>query len=155
MNRSNPKTDGSHTFLVEIEVTAPNRDAALKRLHQTLSESSFDGYRIVTNNSDPSADKEATKSAASLVQPVSASSSPPKKNASKPSAPDPLENRIRTYIESNKLIRISVNKGRGVKLSIPCRALSYDADKQLMTVYHVDEKQVYTVGLNEIDDFLD
>jgi len=37
MNRSNSKSDGSHSFLVEIGITAPNRGAALKRLLQTLT----------------------------------------------------------------------------------------------------------------------
>jgi hypothetical protein len=50
---------------------------------------------------------------------------------------------------------LNINKGRGVKMSIPCRVINFDAGPQLLTVYHVDEKQVYTVGLNEIDDFVD
>ncbi|EXX91679.1 hypothetical protein BG53_08755 [Paenibacillus darwinianus] len=67
---------------------------------------------------------------------------------------DATAERIRSYIAANKLIRLNVNKGRGVKLSVPCRILSYDESKLAVTVYHVDEKQVYIFDLNEIDDFI-
>ena len=67
--------------------------------------------------------------------------------------PDPICELIHTYIQDGTLIRLSVVKGRGVNLSIPCRILQYDAAKRLMTIYHVDEKQVYSYSLNEIDDF--
>jgi len=99
--------------------------------------------------------------ASSAAQPESQPSAPPKKavaaKAVSPAGqdPDPLEHRIRDYIESKRLIRINVNKGLGVKLSIPCRVLNYDSATQLITVYHVDEKQVYTVRLTEIDDFVE
>lgn len=68
---------------------------------------------------------------------------------------DELQERIRSYISSNKLIRLNVNKGRGVKLSIPCRIISLDAERQMLTVYHVDEKQVHSLKLFEIDDFIE
>jgi hypothetical protein len=67
---------------------------------------------------------------------------------------NPFESRIRQYIESNRLIRLNINKGRGVKMNIPCRVINFDVDSQVLTVYHVDEKQVYSMGLNEIDDFI-
>ncbi|UVI31838.1 hypothetical protein [Paenibacillus spongiae] len=69
---------------------------------------------------------------------------------SKPS----IAERIRGYIAENRLIRLSVNKGQGVKLNIPCRVIQFDESTQLITVYHVDEKQVYAFNWNEIDDFV-
>ncbi|PWW01139.1 hypothetical protein DFQ01_11029 [Paenibacillus cellulosilyticus] len=60
---------------------------------------------------------------------------------------------FREYMEKNKLIRLKVNKGLGVSLSIPGRIINVDEASELLTVYHVDEKQVYTFKLNEIDDF--
>ena len=65
-----------------------------------------------------------------------------------------VDERIRTYIDQNKLIRLHVNKGLGVKLSIPCRIVKFDEMIGNVTVYHVDEKQVYTFSINEIDDFI-
>jgi len=142
MSDNHLNSDGSHSFLVEFKVSAPNRGEALKRLLQQLNNAPFDQYRIVTDTRTSSSETKARPSS-------------PKKAVSKPSEPNPLEIRIRFFIESGKLIRININKGRGVKLSIPCRVLNYDPDKLLVTAYHVDEKQVYTVGLNEIDDFVE
>ncbi|XEC96418.1 hypothetical protein AB6A23_07700 [Paenibacillus tarimensis] len=63
--------------------------------------------------------------------------------------------RIQGYIAANRLVRLHVNKGLGIKLSIPCRIISFNETNLTITVYHVDEKQVYTFSINEIDDFLD
>ena len=145
MNNTHQNSDGSHCFLVEFSISSPNRGEALKRLLHELNNANLDHYRIVTDN----------RAAAAREDAKAKPSAPPKKPAPKPSEPNPLELRIRFFIETSKLIRININKGRGIKLSIPCRVLNYDADKQLITAYHVDEKQVYTVGLNEIDDFVE
>jgi hypothetical protein len=61
---------------------------------------------------------------------------------------------LESFIQNNVLIRLTVLKGKGVMLNIPCRVLNYDADKQNVSVYHVDEKKVYLFKLNEIDDFV-
>ncbi len=147
MNRSNKTSDGSYLFQVEINVSASSKGAALERLLRMLNDSEFADYRIGSGIEQTMKPKEAQKDAA------------PKKSVSKtppqPSQPNPLEQRIRQYIESNKLIRLNINKGRGVKMNLPCRIINYDASNQLLTVYHVDEKQVYSFGINEIDDFVD
>lgn len=57
-------------------------------------------------------------------------------------------------IASGTLVRLSIVKGKGVHLSIPGRILSYDKTAETITVYHVDEKKVYLLKLNEIDDFI-
>lgn len=56
------------------------------------------------------------------------------------------------YIKDNTLVRLTINN-RGDRFSIPCRILNFDNENQTISVYHVDEKQVYTFKLNEIDDF--
>ncbi|MDG0790277.1 hypothetical protein OMP38_05000 [Cohnella ginsengisoli] len=66
---------------------------------------------------------------------------------------DSLDSRIRDYIKTSRLIRITVNRAKGEKLSVPCRVVNFDPDNELLTVYHVDEKSVYSFRLNEIDDF--
>ncbi|WP_127531210.1 hypothetical protein [Paenibacillus kobensis] len=60
---------------------------------------------------------------------------------------------FREYMSQNKLIRLRINKGLGVSLNIPGRIINLDEEASLITVYHVDEKQVYTFKLNEIDDY--
>jgi hypothetical protein len=75
-----------------------------------------------------------------------------KKPSSESREVSPLLGQIFEYIASRQLVRLTVLKGRGVKLSIPCRLLNYDQSAENLTVYHVDEKMVYTMKLAEIDD---
>lgn len=67
--------------------------------------------------------------------------------------PDQINQVIGNLIQHGTLVRLSVVKGKGVHLSIPCRILQYDESNQTITIYHVDEKNVHTYSLNEIDDF--
>jgi len=57
------------------------------------------------------------------------------------------------HIEKGNLVRLFLVKGKGVTFSLPCRILHFDQEKELLSVYHVDEKKVYNVSLNEIEDF--
>ncbi|NGZ75838.1 hypothetical protein [Saccharibacillus alkalitolerans] len=59
---------------------------------------------------------------------------------------------IRDSISKNRLVRLTVNKPGGTRLSIPCRIINFDEAAQILSVYHVDEKQVYSFSLNEIDE---
>jgi hypothetical protein len=61
---------------------------------------------------------------------------------------------IETFKKNNTLIRLSIVKSKGVKLSVPCRVLNYEDATQNVTIYHVDEKKVYQYSLNEIDDLV-
>ena len=63
-----------------------------------------------------------------------------------------IERTIKQNIEQNCLVRLSVNKGKGIRVSLPCRFLNYDATNQLLNVYHVDQKQVYAYHLSEIEE---
>jgi hypothetical protein len=57
------------------------------------------------------------------------------------------------FKERNSLVRLTIVKAKGIKLSLPCRILNVDAPGGMVSVYHVDEKQVYLFKINEIDDF--
>lgn len=59
---------------------------------------------------------------------------------------------IERFIKDATLVRITVVKGKGVRFTMPCRILNFDHEKRNLTLYHVDEKHVYLIGLNEIDD---
>lgn len=62
-----------------------------------------------------------------------------------------FENWIKKYIADNSLVRLLVNRN-GERLSIPCRILNFIPETYTLTVYHVDEKQVYSFHLSEIID---
>lgn len=64
----------------------------------------------------------------------------------------PIKEQIEQFKEDKSLVRLSINKGKGVKFSIPCRILNFDWVTGNITAYHVDEKKVYSIDLNEIDD---
>ncbi|MBD8500157.1 hypothetical protein [Paenibacillus arenosi] len=74
--------------------------------------------------------------------------------SSQQQSPPSLMDQINDHIKKQRLIRLHINKGHGVKLSIPCRILNFDPDSQLMNVYHVDEKQVYAYYINEIEEMI-
>lgn len=61
---------------------------------------------------------------------------------------------IQSYITGNKLVRLYINRN-GKRTSIPCRILNFLPETYALNVYHVDEKQVYTLKLSEVIDFLD
>lgn len=58
-------------------------------------------------------------------------------------------------MKSNTLVRLLINRGFGVSMNIPCRIINMDESERLITAYHVDEKQVYTFRMNEIEDIVE
>jgi len=139
MKKTNASEEGSYLFQVEILVHAPTNGAAMEQLLHSLNEGQFADYRI---QSGVQLGQQIEKE---LAQADSASQL----------LTDALDTRIREYIQSNRLIRVNINKGKGVKLSWPCRVVNFDPNLELLTLYHVDEKKVYSVKLNEIDDFVE
>jgi hypothetical protein len=65
----------------------------------------------------------------------------------------PIWDQFQGFKERNSLVRLTIVKAKGIKLSLPCRILNVDASSGNVSVYHVDEKQVYLFKINEIDDF--
>lgn len=60
---------------------------------------------------------------------------------------------MKAFQQNNTLVRMTIVKGKGVKLSMPCRIINTDPPSGNLTIYHVDEKKVYLIQINEIDDF--
>ncbi|MFC5529373.1 hypothetical protein [Cohnella yongneupensis] len=159
MSKQITPSDGSFLFQVDVMIHAQNNGAALEQLLHALNSGNFADYRIGSGIQLGAAIEQALAATKQPTPPPS-----PVKNSVKetvkepvkePVKADPLEVRIRHYIQSNQLIRLNINKGRGVKMNIPCRVINFETSSQMLTVYHVDEKQVYTVCLNEIDDFIE
>ncbi|MCC3377550.1 hypothetical protein [Cohnella sp. REN36] len=137
-NAPKKQDDGSYLFQVEILVRSSTNGNALERLLHVLNQADFADFRIQSGVRLGQSIDEALEQATEKTQILT----------------ETLDARIRQYIQTSKLIRVQVNKGKGVKLSMPCRVVNFDSDNELLTLYHVDEKRVYTVGLNEIDDFI-
>lgn len=178
MKKHNSSQDrASFIFNIEVLVEGKNNAAALEQLLHSLNGSDFVDFRILSgiqlgeqiehrkNNTSSTREiplpPNLTKDADN-VQPNRTSTTTPEKTkeakkADKPAA-DALEalsyyDKIRALMKNNTLIRLLVNKGLGITLSIPCRIINMDESENIITVYHVDEKQVYTFRMNEIEDF--
>ncbi|MBB6691594.1 hypothetical protein H7B90_09300 [Cohnella xylanilytica] len=140
MTKKQTTADGSYLFQVDILIHAPTNGIAMEQLLRVLNQAEFADYRIQSGiQLGKKIEEELEQAGPSTPLPLS----------------EGLDSRIRGYIQTNKLIRVNVNKGKGVKLSMPCRVVNFDPDQELLTLYHVDEKKVYSVRLNEIDDFFD
>lgn len=147
----------SYIFQLEVLVEADSNGAALEQLLHALNSGGFPDYRIHSGISLGGTLDEKKAAAQSTAQvPVQLPSE--KKPSPAPSVSESALNifeRIKHIMKHNLLIRLVVNKGLGITLNIPCRIINMNENDQLITVYHVDEKQVYTFRMNEIEDFIE
>ncbi|MEC2342772.1 hypothetical protein P9H28_01460 [Paenibacillus barengoltzii] len=95
--------------------------------------------------------KETTKPSAAVEK---KKSEPASSNFKELTTSDEFQDWIQSYITGNKLVRLYINRN-GKRTSMPCRILNFLPETYAVSVYHVDEKQVYTLKLSEIIDFLD
>lgn len=153
MNKST-KQQPSYVFQVEVMIENEHHATALERLLHGLNRGGFLDYRVTSGiKLGELIDERTAQAKATTAVPIV---SPPA------STPAPVIERsmpgldqIRSYMKKNTLIRLIVNRGLGIKLNIPCRIINIDDQESLVTVYHVDEKQVYTFRLNEVEDFVE
>jgi len=161
-----------YIFNVDLMIESNSNAQALEQLVTTLNRSGFADYRIISGietgrliqqviqgpyqlNPVPIPPNLAQVRQPAAPEPKPTNAQGAAKGGSSPSSIGDAMERIRGYISDNKLVRLNVNRGRGVKLSVPCRIINLDESNYTVTVYHVDEKKVYTFGLFEIDDFLE
>jgi hypothetical protein len=151
----------SFVFNIEVLVEGENNAAALETLLHALNQSECVDFRILSGiKLGNIIDERKQNAAISQDIHVQAGSNEVKSNPKDADKPKPPSfetlsyfDKIRAIMKNNTLIRLIVNKGLGIKLSIPCRIINMDEAENIITVYHVDEKQVYTFRLNEIEDF--
>ncbi|TXK80047.1 hypothetical protein [Paenibacillus sp. N3.4] len=158
-NKTNTSA-GGHLFTVEILIEEATNGLAMEKLLHLLNVDIVKDYRInkgidlgklievnTTKERDSSIDFNKKNTTA---LPASAASVTKQNDAASTKIIEQLE----SYKLHNTLIRLTVIKAKGIKLSLPCRILNYDNSSQHVTVYHVDEKKVYLFKLNEIDDYV-
>ncbi|MBN2984959.1 MULTISPECIES: hypothetical protein [Cohnella] len=161
MAKGKSDADGSFLFKVDILVHASSGSAALEQLLRGLNGGQFSDFRIESGvQLGMKIEEELAKTVDKTpiaIEPAEKGAKTAKtdKTEKTPLSTESLDSRIRLYIQTNKLIRVRVNKGKGVKLDMPCRIVNFDPEQQLITLYHVDEKRVYSIFLNEIDDFIE
>ncbi|MNN28504.1 hypothetical protein D3C81_1420760 [compost metagenome] len=133
-------------------------DSLLKAKKQSLISKSYKRLKANDETKNSSEDTVST-----TAQPASGSQSSKKSAAQSKQEPNSFkeiaqskdfQDWIQKYISGNRLVRIVIKKGEE-RISIPCRILNFLPESYNLTVYHVDEKQVYTFKLSEIVDFID
>jgi len=166
MTLSQDKGPNAHLFNVEILIEGETNAQAFEKLLSILNRSGAADFRITSGIELGRIIEQLTSTVQSSPPPPPASSPKTKAVTTKTETPketskpvslvdNEVTNRILKYIKENRLIRLYVNKGLGRQLSIPCRIISLDQSTHVLAVYHVDEKQVYTFSLYEIDDFVE
>lgn len=143
-----------YLFNVEILVKGTTNPLALQALLKLLNDSpDIIDYRIETAQAVKAKNngKETSKQPAVVEK---KKSEPASSNFKELATSDEFQAWIQSYITSNKLVRLYVNRN-GKRTSMPCRILNFLPETYAVSVYHVDEKQVYTLKLSEIIDFSD
>ncbi|QOS77904.1 hypothetical protein JNUCC31_24630 [Paenibacillus sp. JNUCC31] len=135
-----------------IEVTLQSKKDAFASLHkgrkksQATEEQKTSSPTQATASTDPVAPQNQTETPASQKT--------TSLEALNTTSGNSFDVWIDTLIKENRLTRIVVNNKNGKHQSIPCRILNFDRENSIVSVYHVDEKQVYSFRTNEIDEFL-
>jgi hypothetical protein len=168
-------TDGNYLFNVDILINARTNPLALQYLLEMLNNN--DKITDFNINSGLELGRTIDSLLRSAKLALNQSSAPPtsfklppkttKKQLDKPidkqaelpaqqsaiETPADAYGKIRQYIQNNQLVRLRAIR-YGKQVSMPCRILNFDEAANSISVYHVDEKQVYSFNLNEIDEFL-
>ena len=159
--KANTSPNG-HLFTVEILIEDATNGLAMEKLLHLLNVDTVKDYQIINGIQlgkliELNTKKESTpplqpskKTAAVPASTVTATA----KATANSGASDTIIEQLESFKVNNTLIRLTVIKGQGIKLNLPCRILNYDSSNQNVSVYHVDEKKVYLFKLNEIDDYV-
>ncbi|MCY9691977.1 hypothetical protein [Paenibacillus alginolyticus] len=159
--KANTSPNG-HLFTVEILIEDATNGLAMEKLLHLLNVNTVKDYQIIkgiqlgklielnTKNESPPPLQPSKKTTA--VPPSKEAA--PAKATTNTGASDKIIEQLESFKANNTLIRLTVIKGQGIKLNLPCRILNFDSSNQNVSVYHVDEKKVYLFKLNEIDDYV-
>ncbi|OCT13332.1 hypothetical protein A8709_03500 [Paenibacillus pectinilyticus] len=161
---SNISPKSGHLFTVEILIEETTNGLAMEKLLHLLNVDSVKDYQILKgiglgqlielNKKPESLPSIHTSKKPTAPPPAPAPSAVPlAKRVTSSEAASNIVEQLEKFKAGNTLIRLTVIKAQGIKLSLPCRILNFDGSSQNVTVYHVDEKKVYLFKLNEIEDY--
>ncbi|MFD1773212.1 hypothetical protein [Paenibacillus rhizophilus] len=169
MDKKTLSEDDHYLFNVDILINARTHPLALQYLLELMNGSQVVGdFKINSElplgkkiDSLLNPPKTLSKHESALLKKLSGYKSSMPASSSKAASPPPATiaspadafGQIRAFIRDNRLVRLRANR-QGKQMSLPCRILNFDEETGTINVYHVDEKQVYTFRLNEIDEFL-
>jgi mannose/fructose-specific phosphotransferase system component IIA len=172
MKNDKKETNDEHNgylFSVDVLIKGRTNGHALEVLTHLLNEEQVTDYRIIkginlgqiiTANLEKPKEKITQPKSGAIADHKSHITTVKKESKAENKSAEPkiskqnqiITQQIEKFKEDKSLVRISINKGKGVNLSIPCRILNFDWTTGNITAYHVDEKKVYSIDLSEIDD---
>ncbi len=150
----------AHLFTVEILIEDGSNGLAMEKLLHVLNHPNIRDYRITKGVELGLVIEEALKNHVKTNEDKKRTGALPKPQMTKltPEPPSNTDERSRlihlmtNFKEKGTLVRLTVVKGKGIKLNMPCRILNFDVSANNLTVYHVDEKKVFLFQLNEIEE---
>ncbi|SDC06210.1 hypothetical protein SAMN02799630_02568 [Paenibacillus sp. UNCCL117] len=157
-------------FKVDILIEEETNGRALEALLHVLNSNTFEDYQIREGIELGRQIEQSLKEtilqrqkAPDFPQAAAKEAKPPGGSAKEAAAPPAAElagdqhrqiwEEMKRFQTDNTLIRLHIIKAKGVKLSMPCRIINIDPPSGNLSVYHVDEKKVYLLKINEIDDY--
>jgi hypothetical protein len=159
-DKKNSQNKG-HLFTIEVLIEAPTNGLAIEKLLHLLNTEVIKDYKVKNGMElgkliDLNIRESLKQALPQRKDAESKKEAEPEQKSKKQKDPGPVQEIIKqleSFKENNILVRMTVFKGKGATMNIPCRILNYDTDSQNVSVYHVDEKRVYLFKLNEIDEF--
>lgn len=158
--KANTSPNG-HLFTVEILIEDATNGLAMEKLLHLLNVDTVKDYKIINgiqlgklielNTIKVSTPPLPPNKETAAVPPPTVTDTVKATNSG---ASDKIIEQLESFKVNNTLIRLTILKGQGIKLNLPCRILNFDSSNQNVSVYHVDEKKVYLFKLNEIDDYV-
>lgn len=155
MERNKPnKVIKNQLFQVEILMDDASNGKALEKLLHVLNTADFKDFRIIQGvelgkSIDEALKTNMNKKPINLI-PTTQVQTTQQDAVFKKQIADMFDK----FVKERTLIRLSILKEKGVKQSMPCRIMNYDVSNDRISVYHVDEKQVYSFNLNQIEDYV-
>ncbi|HEX7056578.1 MAG TPA: hypothetical protein VF260_05205 [Bacilli bacterium] len=157
----NEAPDHGYVFTLEVMVEGKSNSHALEKLLHALNTGDIKDHRILNGIefgkliAQVKTDGNYKKSETAIPpqkKEQTANNTQPGKNTISPDKD--ILSEFRSFQAKGTLVRLQIVKGKGVRLSIPCRILNFDSENNNVSVYHVDEKKAYLFKLNEIDDYI-
>ncbi|BFH64499.1 hypothetical protein [Paenibacillus azoreducens] len=167
MNKNQSYEESGYLFNVDILVKSRSNALALQAMIEMLNDSeNIADFRIKSGMElgqlieamlqdkrksliKPGASAASLPNGQAKPKAISQSDKSPSSPAEIKQSSSQLYEWITDCIRDNRLTRLTANRG-GQPTSMPCRILNFDENNQLLNVYHVDEKQVYSFKLSEI-----
>lgn len=160
MTSADTNNEGEFLFNVDIMIHSKSNALALQSLLEMLNaQDQIADFRIQSGIKLGTRIEQALKQSAVSdlnLKPIHKSAPDSSSESTYKEEVDrsPSEKWFVTAMKEGRLIRLDIRDKSGKGKSLPCRVLNFDAISKLVSIYHVDEKQVYSIHTSEIEKYI-